>query len=247
MREIFRKYARFLVISCTIIDMQSKNITPSFKRKRPVWLKWWYWKLNWNMLDSSWNWHDWNWNSNYTTWHKAWTQSYNASSSSYYVNIPSSSELYMQNWESFSFWFRVCPKYWSWTWSTFWVISMTRNVDSYSWRSIHNDSMSRNRQFRTHANWQSQNSNQLTALTWNANERFHLVITYDWTTVKYYKNWTLLWSFTYTVWDCSTSYNLTIWYASTWSAYWNALFQEAFYMKNKCLTQAEITKIYSDT
>lgn len=58
MREIFRKYARFLVISCTIIDMQSKNITTDFYRWKfqkvefiqntstsriDTWLKSWIW------------------------------------------------------------------------------------------------------------------------------------------------------------------------------------------------------------
>ncbi len=32
MREIFRKYARFLVISCTIIVVQSSSITPDFRK-----------------------------------------------------------------------------------------------------------------------------------------------------------------------------------------------------------------------
>lgn len=212
---------------------------------RPSNLKWWYWELDGNMNDGSWNWHTGSWTSHYTTDRNGTVNwAYDASSSSYYVSIPNSSELYMTNGESFSFWFWIKPYYWIGTGSTYWVISMTQSIAYYPWWSIHNDSNSRNWQFRTRASWQSTVVNSLSALSFNANEWFHFVITYDGTSVKYYKNATLLWSFTYTVWDCSTSYPLTIWYASTWSATWYAAYDDTFYMKNYCLSKAEIEEIY---
>ena len=217
-----------------------------FHWKRPEWVKWWYWELNWNMQDSSWNWHNWSWTANYSTWHKTWIQSYYAQNSNYKVSIPNSSELYMWSWESFSFWFRIKPTYWKWTAWTYWVISMTQNVDSYAWRSIHNDSTSRDWQIRIHANWQSQVWGSLSDLNFNANERFHFVITYDWTTLKYYKNAELVWSMTLSIWDCSQTQPLLIWYANTWNATWSAYYDNVFFMKNYCLSQNEISKMYSE-
>lgn len=213
---------------------------------RPSTLKWWFWKLNGNMDDSTNNWHNGSWNSSYTTDRNGTANwAYNASSTSYYVSIPNSSDLYMTSWENFSFWFWIKPSYWIWTGSTYWVISMTQNVDSYPWRSIHNDSVSKNWQIRIHANWSWGAWWQLSNLSWSANEWFHFVVTCDWTTIKYYKNWELLWDVSYTSWDCSTSYPLTIWYASTWNASWYATYDDVFYMKDYCLSGAEISSIYN--
>ena len=224
----------------------STQVRPSWW-KRPTWVLWWYWKLDWDMTDSSWCWHNGTWTANYVTWHKAWTQAYNASSTSYYVSVANSSDLYPTSWENFSVAFWIKPAYASWTAATYWPISMTRNIDSYTWWSMHNDSGSRNWQFRTRKSWWSTQSTQLSSLTWSANEWFHFTLTYDGTTVKYYKNWTLLNSFTRTFWDCSTTYPLTIWYASTWSATANAAMQEVMVMKNYCLSQDEINMIYTLT
>lgn len=213
---------------------------------RPSGVRWGYWKLDWNMDDSSWCGHNGSGNSNYVTWHIDWTQAYNASSTSYNVNVANSSDLYMGSWEKFSFWFWIKPNYSISTGATYWVISMTRNIDSYTWRSIHNDSNSRNRQLRLRwSGWAL--TQQLTWLSWSSGERFHFVITYDGSTFRYYKNSVQVGSFTWSTGDCATGYPLTIWYASTWNAYGNAVYQEAFYMKNYCLTQDEITKIYAYT
>ena len=211
---------------------------------RPSTLKGWYWKLNWNMDDSTWNWHTGSWTANYVTWHDGVSQAYDASSSSYYVSIPNSSELYPMSWESFSFWFWIKPSYSSWIYSTRWVISMTQNIDRSRWWSIHNDWWDGYWQFRTN-NW-SLSSTSLTSLTWSSWERFHFVITYDGSTVKYYKNWTLLNSFSRSVWNCDTTYPLTIGYASTWYSSWQAVYQDAFYMKDYCLNWTEVASIYSD-
>lgn len=227
--------------------MQTNSITTEFKRKRPVGIKGWYWKLDWDMLDSSWNGHNWSWNSSYSSWHNWTWQSYYASSTSNRVEIPNSNELYMENWQSFSLWFWIKPTYSSGQSVTKGVISMTQNIDSTQWWSIHNDSVSRKREFRTKVSWQSQNAKQLSNLTRSSNERFHFVITYDWSTLKYYKNGTLLWSFSYTIWNANTTYPLYIWYASTWNATWSAYYEDVFFMKNYCLSQTEITKIYQDT
>ena len=58
MREIFRKYARFLVISCTIIDMQSKNITTDFifawyQRVEYIGANWTQYTIIWNSFKTS--------------------------------------------------------------------------------------------------------------------------------------------------------------------------------------------------
>lgn len=231
-------------ITATTINWLTATCAVAQWWARPSTLKWWYWKLDGNMNDSSWNWHNGSWTGNYVTWHNWQWQS--VSSASYRVQIPNSSELYMTNGEKFSFGFWIKPVYGSWTGSTYWVISMTTNIDYNTWWSIHNDSGSRNRQFRTHASWWSLQSTQLSSLTWSTNEWFHFVITYDWSKVYYYKNWTLLNSFNRTVGNCTTTDPLYIWYATTWSAYWNAVYDDVFYMKNYCLSASEISMIYSN-
>lgn len=236
--------------TCTITATTVNGLTASCSVAQILWwirpstLKGWYWKLNWNMDDSTWNWHTGSWTANYVTWHDGVSQAYDASSSSYYVSIPNSSELYPINWESFSFWFWIKPSYSSWTYSTRWVISMTQNIDWYRWWSIHEDGGSGNWQFRTN-NW-SLDSTQLSSLSWNSWEWFHFVLTYDGSTVRYYKNGVLLNSFSRTVWNCDTTYPLTIGYASTWSSSWEAIYEDAFYMKNYCLDWTEVATIYSD-
>lgn len=225
------------------IYVWSQKVRPWWKR--PSTLKWGYWKLDWNMNDSTGNWHTGSWTANYTTdrnWVTNWA--YNASSISYYVSVPNSAELYMMNGESFSLGFWIKPSYSSWTYSTRWVISMTQTVDWAKWRSIHEDWGSGNRQFRTN-NW-SLSSTQLSSLTWSSWEWFLFILTYDWTTIKYYKNGTFLNSFNRSVGNCDTTYPLTIGYASTWNSSWRAIYQDVFYMKDYCLTDNEVAKIYNE-
>lgn len=234
-------------INWVLKDRELKNAyIGEYVWTRPSNLKWWYWRLDGNMNDSSWNLHTGSWTPHYTTDRNGTANwAYDASSSSYYVSIPNSSELYMTSGEKFSIWFWIQPHYSSWAGYTYWVISMTQNVDSYPWWSIHNDSITKTWQFRARTNWQPMGFS-LSALSFNVNERFHFVITYDWTNIKYYKNATLLWSEPYTSWDCSTTYPLTIWYASTWYASWNAAYDDVFYMKDYCLSWNEIKNIYDN-
>ena len=237
--------------TCTITATTVNNLTATCDVDanqawtRPSTLKWGYWKLDWNMDDSTWNWHTWSWTAHYTqdrNWVTDWA--YDASNSSYYVGVFSSSELYPMNWESFSFWFWIKPSYAGGTVATHWIISMTQNIDRYRWWSIHNDWWDGYWHFRTN-NW-TLTSTPLTSLTWDSWDWFHFVITYDGSTVRYYKNWTLLDSFSYTVWDCNTNYALTIGYARTWYSSWNAAYQDVFYMKDYCLNWTEVASIYSD-
>ena len=185
MREIFRKYARFLVISCTIIVVQTNSITTDFFKRQPSSITVAYYKLNWNLNDSSWN----NRNATQSWWTITYPNSKYARFSSWYAKF--------NNWFPNTWWTtdnitislfarNISPSWWEanifcvwqdWTWDWRWQILRYENwylsMAVSKWSS-----------------WASQQTNSYNVSIW---ERHHLVWTYSPANrqMKFYIDWVL--------------------------------------------------------
>ena len=219
-----------------------KQVYPNLMN-RPTGVKWWLYLMNWNGNDSSWNGHNGTWWT-FTSW-KFW-QCLNATSSS--VIVSSNSDFNPVDSEPFSIWFWFKPNqwlndwtiwwimsksstwWWWWSWFAFWKWSWTQVIRFTFWSSLWTGT------------WQVYD---LSALTITANVWSHICLTYDGTTVKLYQNWTYLGSKSMpNRWTWTNSGNLDIWHTSGEQPFYaKSSIDEFFYMKNYCLSQAEINRI----
>ena len=211
------------------------------KYKRPTGVKGWLWFMNDNLNDSSWNSHNASWTVTYTSW-KFW-KALNANST--YWTVSNTADLQIASGESFSIWFWIYQLEAD-TSSNLWCfLCKTNNIDTSKWWIFYRWSGSKKYTFRTN-NWTL--TSTAFDISWLQNAWHHLCVTYDWTTLKWYLDAVQQWSNTYTVGNCTESNNITIgywWVNSLYPDYAKWYMDEVFFMKNYCLSQAEITAIQS--
>lgn len=232
MREIFRKYARFLVISCTIIVVQTNSIETSFD-----WKPWSdilvYRKLEWDSNDYSWN--NRNWTANWITYESNWQiQVAKFSNWSYVQRQDSAFDIYWT--QPFTLSWRFKPTSFTSYFNSFWICeswsesTQDKAIEFKSWwissLYVYNSWVFR----ASTPNW-----------TIALNTRYNITWTFDWSQIKIYVNWNLMWTT-----NVSWTYNFStpvlklsryvyrdcdsfLWYVSR------------FFLSNKTRNQTEIT------
>lgn len=195
----------------------------------------WYYKFEWNGIDSSWYWN--NWTLNWWTFSNNWIkwQSYFLSNS--YVTIPATSWSLMDiTWTDKSFSLSVWAKrtsVWTWQW-IIWRWSPWTNQSLYLWY----DDINRICLDFYYTPWVYSVSTYN-----NANEWHNISATYDWITnqLKLYYDWNPILT-TVTPSDSFASWNLYIW-RSGWGNYY-PWYLDDVKIWNKVLTLTEIRNNY---
>jgi len=213
MREIFRKNARFLVISCTIIAVQSSSITPEFDWK-PDSNTLAYFKIdssdtNSMVYDKTWNWNNATryWTSNYetlSTWQRVlnftWTNWIYCSWKKVFTTQPLTVNV-----RFFSKWNQAVDLT---------IVSNQRDVWS-QWIILAFSSASALFTFFWNGSSRQTTSNTVSI---SHNQRINYWFSIEWWTIKKYMNWNLVqtvnWSWTPQFWNAT---DLSMWFLkSNW-------------------------------
>ena len=192
MREIFRKYARFLVISCTIIVVQTNSIETDFDRQ-PTSNTVAYFKLRWDWLDYSWN-----WNNLSSSWTPSYTTVWNAKYQTLHNSTWNSNYLYKTN----ASWLPQTRQVR--TLSVRFYMSWTNSSNDQNIVMFWNDST--NQMFNIYCTINTRNlcvsqywSTSWTIMTLDLNTRYNIVSVYDWTSFQVYVNSVLKKTRTYSI------------------------------------------------
>jgi len=194
MREIFRKYARFLVISCTIIVVQSSSVQTDFWRK-PSSDTLAYWKLESDYNDTMWNYNsNWQYNVWFTTL-SSWKKVARLNSSTWWISVPWNIANQL-NWD-FTIAFRL---YLTWTKSSYTLtLWFWKDTNPYYWPNVRMRTSSTNLQFRlAEVSWWYVDSP--TSYTAIQNKRIHICRIRKSNVNKIYINANLDSSFTSSLW-----------------------------------------------
>lgn len=241
MREIFRKYARFLVISCTIIVVQTNSIQTSFDWK-PSSDTLARYKFDSNANDSSWKWNNAtrNWTASYQT--LTWTRKIAYLNWSSDLNVPN----FVNNVSNRTMIFFLKPEQWTgalfskqrdwnntaliWLWfytASSWTKTNWTNYYVY-WKTYN-------------AWWSAVSSNMALSTT----SRNCVILVWNASQLKIYVNWVLknTWSWNYAFQNRTSFTSIRIWWRyADWSQKWNFKWYVWDYIfENKNRTDAEIT------